>query len=59
MFLKGTLSKSVTLEDMKNKLRHDLRKSWNALKKQENDPSLGPFDEVIGRLHKFEDIRYS
>jgi hypothetical protein len=59
MLLKGALSKSMSLEDMKKtKLRHKLDKIWDAFKTQTGDASLSRFDKVIEELNKFEDIRY-
>jgi hypothetical protein len=59
MFLKAGLSKKgLSLENLKNKLGHDLPKIWNRFKTTFNDPALGQFDNVISSLHDFEDIRY-
>jgi hypothetical protein len=37
---------------------HDIRRLWLVYRKRVKDPSLVVHDEVIKRLHKFEDIRY-
>src|SRR5256885_6561596 len=58
MLLKGALSKTMSLEDLRFKLGHGLPKIWKRFKKQTNDASLGAFDKVIKELSKFEDIRY-
>jgi hypothetical protein len=58
MLLKGALSKSMSLEDMKKKLSQQLDKIWDAFKAQTGDASLSRFDKVIEELNKFEDIRY-
>jgi hypothetical protein len=49
MFLKGALSKSMTLKEMKNKLGHDLDKTWQAFKTQTADESLERFDRVFAK----------
>jgi hypothetical protein len=58
MLLKGALSKTMTLKDMKNKLGHKLEKSWSEFKAAANDSSLSRFDKLITELEKFEEIRY-
>jgi hypothetical protein len=58
MLLKGALSKSMNLEELKRKLGHRLPKIWKKFKRQANDPSLNRFDKIIKELNKFEDIRY-
>jgi hypothetical protein len=58
MFVKGSLSKSMTLDDMRQKLGHDLVAAWKALKAQANDATLATFDKTIEALNDFEDIRY-
>jgi hypothetical protein len=58
MLLKGALSKSMTLQEMKDKLGHKLDKCWEVFKGMTGDASLSRFDQVIGELNKFEDIRY-
>jgi len=58
MLLKGALSKTMTLAEMKNKLGHKLDKCWEAFKGMAGDASLRRFDQVIAELNKFEDIRY-
>lgn len=56
-FLKGSLSKTKSLKQLRD-LNHNLPKIWDAFKTQANDPTLARFDDVIGTLHEFEDIRY-
>jgi hypothetical protein len=56
-FLKGVLAKTKSLKELK-KLLHNLPAIWDAFKAQVNDPTLARFDDVISRLHKFEDLRY-
>jgi hypothetical protein len=58
MVLKGALSKSLSIEEIRFKLGHDLPRTWKNFKKRANDPSLNRFDKVIKELHKFETIRY-
>lgn len=58
MFLKGALSKSMTLPEMKGKLGHQLKKAWQMFKGGANDPALDQFDATIDMLDAFEDIRY-
>ena len=58
MLLKGALSKSMILEELRFKLRHRLPKIWKRFKKVANHPSLSRFDKVIKELSKFDDIRY-
>jgi hypothetical protein len=58
MLLKGALSKSMTLQDLNWKLRHNLPKIWKRFKKQANDASLNRFDKVIKELSKFNEVRY-
>jgi|SRR5712691_8443996 len=58
MLLKGALSKTMTLEDLKLKLMHRLPKIWRKFKKQANDASLSRFDKVIKELSKYNEIRY-
>jgi hypothetical protein len=56
-FLKGGLSKTKTLRELKN-LGHNLPAIWAAFKAQVNDPGLAQFDRVISTLHEFEELRY-
>ena len=58
MLLKGALSKTMTLEELKEKLMHNLPKMWTKFKKQANDPSLNRFNKVIKELCKYNDVRY-
>jgi hypothetical protein len=58
MLLKGALSKSMSLSDMKTKLGHKLDKCWEAFKTQASDANLDRFDTVVQGLNKFEEIRY-
>jgi hypothetical protein len=58
MLLKGALSKTMKLEELKNKLGHKLEKIWAEFKAGANDPNLSRFDKMIEELNKFEDIRY-
>jgi hypothetical protein len=58
MLLKGALSKTMTLAEIKNKLGHKLDKCWEAFKGMAGDASLSRFDQVIAELNRFEDIRY-
>jgi len=55
MLLKGALSKTMTLEDLKLQLRHNLPKIWKKFKKQANDESLHGFDRVLKALSKFDE----
>lgn len=57
MYLKGTLSKTMTLDQLK-KLSHNLPKVWECFKSQVADPSLDTFDALILSLHPFEELRY-
>jgi hypothetical protein len=45
MLLKGALSKSMNLEELKRKLGHRLPKIWKKFKRQANDPSLNRFEK--------------
>jgi hypothetical protein len=58
MMLKGALSKTMTLEELKQNLMHRLPKIWKKFKKQANDASLSRFDKVIKELSKFNELRY-
>jgi len=58
MFLKGSLSKSMTLPEMKKKLGHKLPGTWQVFKVGANDKSLDKFDATVDMLDAFEDIRY-
>ncbi len=58
LLLKGALSKSMTLKEMRDRLGHKLERCWEAFKAQAGDASLSRFDRAIQELNKFEDIRY-
>jgi hypothetical protein len=57
MFLKGSLSKELTLDELE-KLGHNLPRIWTQFKTQANDPSLDQFDENICKLHAYKELRY-
>jgi len=57
MYLKGYLSRQLSTQSLK-KLRHDLRRTWRQFKVQHADPILNGYDLTVGRLNKFETIRY-
>jgi hypothetical protein len=58
MYLKGGLSKrGVSLDDLE-KFRHNLRNIWTKFKATFDDPALIRFDDAVGSLQRFEDIRY-
>jgi hypothetical protein len=57
MYLKGVLSKTLTLPELKD-LKHNLPKVWKKFKSQVADPSFDTFDALISSLHAFEDLRY-
>ncbi len=57
MYLKGALSKSKSLDEMKD-LGHKLSTIWQEIKTQANDLSLDRFDDVVDTLDAFEGIRY-
>src|SRR5260370_37935659 len=50
MLLKGALSKSMSLKEMKDKLGHKLQRSWEAFKTQAGDARLNRFDRAIQEL---------
>jgi len=58
MFLKGALSKSMSLKELKNKLGHELMKTWIEFKQRANEPGLDRFDKTVDQLSQFESIRY-
>lgn len=59
MYLKGVLSKTHPLSELKNKYRdHDLNKMWSGVKAQETDTVLNEYDPTIAELNAFEDLRY-
>lgn len=57
MYLKGTLSKTTSLDELK-KLSHNLPKIWEAFKIQAGDRALASFDPVLSSLDAFEELRY-
>lgn len=60
MLLKGQVSKTIPLEDLKNRKRfgHKLPKLWTAFKGLFPTEDLTEFDMMIDELEKFEKIRY-
>ena len=42
----------------RRKLGHSLRRIWRRFKRKYPDPTLGQFDDAIGRLDRFEELRY-
>jgi hypothetical protein len=60
MMLKGELSRTVPLADLKNpkKFGHSLQKCWQAFKAVFPHEDLTRFDSLIDALDPFEDIRY-
>ena len=58
MLLKGELSKTMTPEQLKVELMHNLPKIWRRFKAQVSDSSLDRFDKTIKELSKYNDIRY-
>jgi hypothetical protein len=60
MMLKGELSRTVSLEDLKDykKFGHGLPNCWKAFKKLFPHENLNEFDTMIAELDKFETIRY-
>jgi len=58
MLLKGALTRSMTTERMRAKLRHHLLRTWAVFKDQVGNADLDRFDKTIGTLSTFEDIRY-
>lgn len=57
MYLKGALSKTKTLAELKN-LGHCLPNVWSEFKAQVKDPALDRLDGVVAALHSFEELRY-
>jgi hypothetical protein len=57
MYLKGGLSKAMTLDQLKV-LRHNLPKVWASFKAQAQDPTLNNFDALMSSLSAFEELRY-
>jgi hypothetical protein len=58
MLLKGDLSRTVPLGDLKNKYGHRLIKTWDAFKMNHSGDDLSAYDEQIGELDRFDKIRY-
>jgi hypothetical protein len=58
MYLKTALVGVVSLEDMKRKYVHNLKRLWRRFKEKEADPALNRFDSTIRALHAFENLRY-
>ena len=57
MYLKGRLSKTKTLSELKN-LSHNLPRIWGDFKAQFRPPALAQFEGVVTALHAFEELRY-
>ena len=57
MYLKGALSKTLTLDQLKQ-LSHNLPTIWERFKAHVVDPGLDAFDALISSLHAFEELRY-
>jgi hypothetical protein len=60
MLLKGFLSKTIPLEDLKNpkKFGHNLPRLWTTFSGLFGTEDLAEFNSVIDELEKFETIRY-
>jgi hypothetical protein len=60
MMLKGELSRTIPLDDLKDKKKfgHRLPKCWRAFKGLFPTEDLTEFDPMVRELHKFEEIRY-
>lgn len=58
MVLKGQLARTISLSVLWRKHRHHLRRAWKAFKKLFPNEELAPFDEILRKLDKFEDVRY-
>lgn len=60
LLLKGQLSKTIPLEDLKDykKFGHNLPKLWAPFKAVFPTENLSEFDAMITELEKFEKIRY-
>lgn len=58
MYLKAALLGHLSVNLMRTRYRHDLKRLWKQYKVKESDPTLGQFDATIRALHAFEDIRY-
>ena len=57
MYLKGTLSKLMTLDQLKT-LGHSLPEAWKCFKAQVAAPGLDTFDVLMSSLQAFEELRY-
>ncbi len=57
MYLKGYLCSKLDVRQL-TKLRHNLRKSWKAFKKDIAGNGLERFDETIRALDQHESLRY-
>ncbi len=58
MLLKGELSKTVAMDDLKDKYGHWLPKCWSGFKALFPAEDLSEFDPMIVELDRFEQIRY-
>jgi hypothetical protein len=58
MYLKGALSPSLTLGELKSSFDHNLSKTWEKFKTTFNDARLDAFDAAIKELHRWERLRY-
>lgn len=58
MLLKGELSKSLSLGEIKKQYGHRLVKTWNEFKASHAGEDLSGFDQLIADLDRFEKIRY-
>ncbi|SBV37671.1 hypothetical protein STPYR_12614 [uncultured Stenotrophomonas sp.] len=57
LFLKAELSPTATIDELKNKYRHNLKKIWVAYKALHSDVP-DDFASTIADLDAFEEIRY-
>ena len=57
MYLKGALSKTLTLKQLK-KFSHRLPVVWAAFKATFSSASLARFDTLVSSLNAFEELRY-
>jgi hypothetical protein len=58
MLLKGQLSKTIPLAELKNRFYHRLLDLWPSFKALFPTTDLTEFDGMITELEKFEEIRY-